>query len=95
MTALLRVYERDLVLVKGKGARIFDKDGQSYLDFAAGIGVNGLGYGDPKVVAAIKKQAAQLIHVSNLFHNEPASALAERLDPARLPLPGLLLQLRQ
>ena len=46
MSALLGVYERDLVLVKGKGARVFDAAGKSYLDFAAGIGVNGLGYGD-------------------------------------------------
>jgi len=86
MSALLPVYDRDLVLVKGKGARLFDAEGRAYLDFAAGIGVNGLGYGDPKVVAAIKKQAAQLIHVSNLFHNEPASALAERL--VRLAFPS-------
>jgi len=85
MTALLGVYERDLLLVKGKGARIFDKEGKSYLDFAAGIGVNGLGYGDTKVLAAIKKQAAELIHISNLFHNEPATALAERLAALAFP----------
>lgn len=85
MSALLQVYERDLVLVKGKGARLFDKEGRSYLDFAAGIGVNGLGYGDTKVLAAIKKQAAALIHASNLFHNEPASALAERLASLSFP----------
>jgi acetylornithine/N-succinyldiaminopimelate aminotransferase len=85
MTAFLGVYERDLVLVRGKGARIFDKDGKSYVDFAAGIGVNGLGYGDTKVLAAIKKQAAELIHISNLFHNEPATALAERLSRLAFP----------
>jgi predicted acetylornithine/succinylornithine family transaminase len=85
MSALLGVYERDLVLTKGKGARIFDASGKSYLDFAAGIGVNGLGYGDAKVVAAIKKQAAALIHVSNLYHNEAASALAERLAGLAFP----------
>ena len=50
MSALLPVYERDIVLVRGKGARLFDKEGRAYLDFAAGIGVNGLGYGDRKVV---------------------------------------------
>lgn len=44
MNALLSVYDRDLVLVSGKGCRLFDKDGRSCLDFAAGIGVNG--YGD-------------------------------------------------
>ncbi len=85
MSALLAVYERELTLVKGKGARLFDREGRSYLDFAAGIGVNGLGYGDTKVLAAIKKQAAQLIHTSNLFHTEPASALAERLAAMAFP----------
>ena len=85
MSALLAVYERELVLVKGKGARLFDREGRSYLDFAAGIGVNGLGYGDTKVLAAIKKQAAQLIHTSNLFHTEAASALAERLVALAFP----------
>jgi predicted acetylornithine/succinylornithine family transaminase len=85
VSALLGVYDRDLVLVKGKGARLFDQDGRAYLDFAAGIGVNGLGYGDPKVVAAIRKQAGQLIHISNLFHNQPASALADRLASLAFP----------
>ncbi len=85
MSALLPVYERDLVLVKGKGATLYDKDGRAYLDFAAGIGVNGLGYGDGKVVAAIRKQAGQLIHASNLFHTEPTAALAERLVSVAFP----------
>jgi acetylornithine/N-succinyldiaminopimelate aminotransferase len=83
--AFVPVYDRDLVLVKGKGAKLFDKDGRTWLDFAAGIGVNGLGYGDRKVVAAIKKQAGLLIHASNLFHTEPASALAERLVSLAFP----------
>jgi acetylornithine/N-succinyldiaminopimelate aminotransferase len=77
--ALLHVYDRDIVLVKGKGARLWDKDGREWLDFAAGIAVNGFGYGDRKIVAAIKKQAETLIHTSNLYHTEPASRLAERL----------------
>ncbi|HEY6546858.1 MAG TPA: aminotransferase class III-fold pyridoxal phosphate-dependent enzyme, partial [Vicinamibacteria bacterium] len=85
MSALLAVYERDLVLVRGKGSRLFDREGRSYLDFAAGIGVNGLGYGDPKVVAAIRKQAGALLHASNLFHTEAASALAERLVAMACP----------
>jgi predicted acetylornithine/succinylornithine family transaminase len=85
VSALLPVYERDLVLVRGKGSRLFDREGRSYLDFAAGIGVNGLGYGDPKVVAAIKKQAGALLHASNLFHTEPATALAERLATLAFP----------
>jgi acetylornithine/N-succinyldiaminopimelate aminotransferase len=85
MSALLPVYDRDLVLVTGKGARLFDKDGNAYLDFAAGIAVNGFGYGDRKIVAAIRQQAGRLIHASNLFHTEPASALADRLAALAFP----------
>ena len=85
MSALLPVYEREIVLVRGKGARLFDKEGQIYLDFAAGIAVNGLGYGDRKVLKAIREQADKLIHVSNLFHTEPASALAARLVALAFP----------
>ena len=85
-TALLPIYDRDITLVKGKGSRLWDKDGREWLDFAAGIAVNGFGYGDRKIVAAIKKQAETLIHASNLFHNEPASALAVRL--VRLAFPS-------
>jgi acetylornithine/N-succinyldiaminopimelate aminotransferase len=85
VSALLPVYERDLVLVSGKGARLFDSEGKAYLDFAAGIAVNGFGYGDRKVLAAIKQQAARLIHASNLFHTEPAAALANRLVALAFP----------
>ena len=92
-TALLPVYDRDLVLVKGKGARLWDENGREWLDFAAGIAVNGFGYGDKKIVAAIKKQAETLIHVSNYFHTRPGAALAERLVAARLPVQGVLHEL--
>jgi acetylornithine/N-succinyldiaminopimelate aminotransferase len=85
MSALLPVYERDLVLVSGRGAKLFDREGRAYLDFAAGIGVNGLGYGDRKVVAAIRRQAGRLVHASNLFHTEPPMALAERLVSLAFP----------
>jgi len=83
--ALLPIYERDITLIKGKGARLWDKDGREWLDFAAGIAVNGFGYGDRKIVAAIKRQAALLVHASNLFHTEPASALASRLVALAFP----------
>jgi acetylornithine/N-succinyldiaminopimelate aminotransferase len=85
MSALLPVYQRDLVMVSGKGARVVDAAGKEYLDFAAGIGVNGLGYGDPKVVSAIRKQAGRLIHTSNLYHTEAASTLADRLVALAFP----------
>jgi predicted acetylornithine/succinylornithine family transaminase len=85
VSALLGVYERDLVLVKGKGARLFDSEGRGYLDFAAGIGVNGLGYGDRKLLAAIKQQAARIIHSSNLYLSPPVIALADRLAALAFP----------
>ena len=85
MTALLPVYSRDLTLVKGKGTTLYDNQGRRYVDFAAGVAVNGLGYGDRKVVAAIRKQAALLIHASNLYYSEPVVALAERLVEIAFP----------
>ena len=85
MSALLPVYEREIVLVRGKGARLFDKEGRAYLDFAAGIAVNGLGYGDRKVLKAIRDQAGRLIHASNLYHTEPPSELAARLVSLAFP----------
>ena len=85
MTALLPVFSRDLTLVKGKGTTLYDNQGRRYVDFAAGVAVNGLGYGDRKVVAAIRKQAALLIHASNLYYSEPVVALAERLVEIAFP----------
>jgi acetylornithine/N-succinyldiaminopimelate aminotransferase len=85
MTTLLPVYERDLTIVSGKGARLTDSLGNTYLDFAAGIGVNGLGYGNGKILSAIKKQASRLIHSSNLYFSEPVTNLADRLVEASFP----------
>jgi len=70
---------RSLAFVKGKGSRVEDADGKSYLDFLSGIAVNGLGHCHPKVVEAIKKQAETLIHVSNLYYIEPQVILARHL----------------
>lgn len=85
MSALLPVYERDLVIVSGKGSRVTDAEGRTYLDFAAGIGVNGLGYGDRDVQAAIKRQVGRLVHASNLYFSQPVMALADRLAALTFP----------
>lgn len=85
MSAFVPVYERDLTIVSGKGARLQDATGRSYLDFAAGVGVNGLGHGDREVLAAIRDQSRRLVHASNLYHSEPGSALAERLSTLAFP----------
>jgi acetylornithine/N-succinyldiaminopimelate aminotransferase len=85
VSALLGVYERDMVVASGKGARVTDTAGNTYLDFAAGVGVNGFGYGNPDVVRAIRRQAGRLIHSSNLYHNQPATDLAHRLVALTFP----------
>ncbi|MEU4656250.1 acetylornithine transaminase [Streptomyces sp. NPDC023723] len=68
-----------LPLVRGAGERLWDADGNEYLDFVGGIAVNALGHAHPAVVEAVSDQIASLGHVSNLFMAEPPIALAERL----------------
>jgi len=77
-----------LVARRGRGIRIEDVDGNEFLDFAAGIAVNSTGHCHPEVVAAIQKQAAELIHISGTdFYNLPLTDLADRLS-AVAPMPG-------
>jgi acetylornithine/N-succinyldiaminopimelate aminotransferase len=66
-------------MVKGSGCRLWDADGKEYLDFLAGIAVCSLGHCHPAVTEAICRQAASLVHVSNLFHTRPQIELAELL----------------
>ena len=68
-----------LTLVRGEGTRVWDDEGNSYLDFVAGIAVNTLGHSDPEFVEAFTEQARTLIHVSNIFYSEPQIELAELL----------------
>ena len=77
-----------LVAKRGRGIRVEDVDGNEFLDFAAGIAVVSTGHCHPEVVAAIQKQAAELIHISGTdFYNEPLTDLADRLS-AVAPMPG-------
>jgi 4-aminobutyrate aminotransferase len=77
-----------LVAKSGRGIRITDVDGNEFLDFAAGIAVNSTGHCHPEVVAAIQKQAAELLHISGTdFYNKPLTDLAERLSGIA-PMPG-------
>ncbi len=73
-----------LVLVKGKGTRVWNNEGKVYLDFVGGIACQNVGHCHPKVVEAIQQQAAKLMHVSNLYHNELQGALAEKLSTLSL-----------
>jgi acetylornithine aminotransferase len=68
-----------VMLVRGAGSRVWDVDGREYVDLIAGIAVNALGHGDPRVANAIAEQWSTLGHVSNLYASEPGLALAERL----------------
>jgi acetylornithine/N-succinyldiaminopimelate aminotransferase len=70
--------------VRGEGARLWDADGVEYLDFQTGLAVTSLGHSHPAVVAAIREQAARLVHVGNLFYTEPGMRLAERLAAGSL-----------
>ncbi|MCK9173665.1 MAG: aspartate aminotransferase family protein [Desulforhopalus sp.] len=66
-------------IIEGKGCRVKDANGKSYLDFLAGIAVTALGHSHPKVTAAITEQAAKLVHISNLWYTTPMVELAELL----------------
>ncbi|MEZ5463802.1 MAG: acetylornithine/succinylornithine family transaminase [Lysobacteraceae bacterium] len=79
----LPVYRpRDVVLDRGRGARLWDREGRDYVDFAAGIAVCSLGHADPELVAALTEQAGKLWHSSNVFYTEPPLRLAEELVAA-------------
>lgn len=76
---VMSTYAPGLVLLKGKGAKVWDANGKEYLDFLAGIAVLSVGHCHPRVVKAIKTQAAKLMHVSNLYYNENQPRLAQAL----------------
>ena len=68
-----------ITLVKAKGINVWDAEGKKYLDFVSGLAVNNLGHCHPQIIAAIKKQSAELMHVSNLYYNVPQTELARKL----------------
>ncbi len=77
---LLPTYNRyPIALERGKGVFLYDCEGNRYLDFVAGLGVNALGHAHPRVVKVIREQAARAIHFSNLYYNEYQGRLAEKL----------------
>ena len=78
--ALMSTYARNPVeFVRGEGTRLWDDEGNEYLDFLAGISVAQLGHCHAAVVEAVREQAGRLIHVGNLFYTEPGMRLAKRL----------------
>jgi acetylornithine/N-succinyldiaminopimelate aminotransferase len=83
--SLMRTYARFPVeFVRGEGARLWDAEGNEYLDFLCGISVTNLGHCHPRVVEAVREQAARLMHVGNLYYTAPGMRLAERLASSSL-----------
>ncbi len=73
---VLPTYSPELVLARGAMSRVWDQTGREYLDFTSGISVCNLGHCHPRVTEAIQRQAATLVHVSNLFYNQLQPRLA-------------------
>jgi len=69
----------DLVLERGEGSYVWDVDGRRYLDFGGGIAVCALGHANPEIADALNEQSRKLVHVSNLYYNEPQGRLAQRI----------------
>ena len=77
---VMNTYKRfPIAFIKGEGCYLWDADGKKYLDFLAGIAVNGLGHSHPAIVETVSKQAATLVHTSNLFHVSSQAELAQTL----------------
>ncbi len=83
------------MLEKGHGLRAAGPEGQQYLDFTSGIGVNSLGYCDLDWAEAVSEQAHKLQHTSNLYYTAPCGKLAKAPVPAHRHEPGVLWQLRR
>jgi predicted acetylornithine/succinylornithine family transaminase len=78
---VLQVYRRGTVVFqRGRGCRLFDADGRSYLDLISGVGVAALGHAHPRLAIALAEQAQQLLHTSNLFFHPLQGEVAARLS---------------
>ena len=81
--AILKTYNRyQIVLDKGEGVYLYDNTGKQYLDFASGIGVQSLGYGNEEYKQALKDQIEKLTHISNLYYSEPMAEAAAKVVKA-------------
>mgnify|MGYP003375259725 CR=1 FL=1 len=81
--SILHTYNRfPVVFDHGRGVYLYDTDGREYLDFGAGIAVSALGYGNEEYGAAVKAQVDKLLHISNLYYNEPVAEAAKVLTEA-------------
>lgn len=77
---LIETYARSpVILERGRGCWVWDTSGKKYLDLVSGLGVNALGYGHPRILKALREQAAKAIHVSNLYYHPYQGVLASEL----------------
>lgn len=79
---MIHTYNRSVTFVKGEGMYLFDDEGRKYLDMGAGIAVSALGYGNEEYKQGLKEQIDKLIHVSNLYYNEPSVLAAQYFSQA-------------
>ena len=80
MTHLMNTYNRlPIAFTHGKGVRLYDEQGNEYLDALAGIAVNGLGHAHPQLTAALTEQLGRLIHTSNVYRVREQEILADRI----------------
>jgi len=78
---LMHTFKRlPVEFVRGERWHVYDTDGRQYLDFVAGLAVNSLGHGHPRVIAAIERQARLVIHTSDLYYSRPQVDLARKLN---------------
>ncbi|ABK61708.1 aspartate aminotransferase family protein [Clostridium novyi] len=77
---LMNTYNRkDVIFKKGIGSKLYDVNGEEYLDFVSGIAVNCLGHSNASIISTIKNQCEKLMHISNYYWNEQTISLAEKL----------------
>ena len=71
--------KRELTVVRGEGAHVYDDTGREFIDCAAGIGVASVGHANPAVAKAVAEQASKLITCPGIFHNDVRAAFLEKL----------------
>ena len=83
---IISTYRRlPIAIAKGEGNYLYDTDGKRYLDLFTGLAVNVLGHSHPRIVEALVEQGKKFLHISNVFLNQPAIRLAQRLVEASIP----------
>jgi len=74
-----------IAIAKGEGNYLYDTDGKKYLDLFTGLAVNVLGHSHPRILKTLREQGEQFLHISNVFLNQPAIRLAQRLVEHTIP----------